>query len=60
LLASLLDCGRIDAGDFGRRLVAWYERGDLAVDGDVFDVGILATSSIRSIRLDKVLCLTIV
>ena len=39
LLASLLDCGRFDAEDFGRRVVAWFERGELAVDRDVFDVG---------------------
>ena len=40
LLASLLECGRLDVDDFGRRLVAWYERGYMAVDNRVFDVGI--------------------
>ncbi|MCB0040398.1 MAG: ADP-ribosylglycohydrolase family protein, partial [Caldilinea sp.] len=39
LLASLLECGRLDVDDFGRRLVAWYERGYMAVDNRVFDVG---------------------
>ena len=39
LLASLLECGQLDLEDFGRRLVAWYEQGYLAVDGRVFDVG---------------------
>jgi ADP-ribosylglycohydrolase len=48
LLASLLDCGRFDADDFGRRLVAWYERGALAVDGHVFDVGIQTAQAIRA------------
>lgn len=27
LLASLLDCGRLDVGDLRRRLLAWYEDG---------------------------------
>lgn len=39
LLASLLDCGRFDAEDFGARLVDWLRTGYMAVDGDVFDVG---------------------
>jgi ADP-ribosylglycohydrolase len=49
LLASLLECDRFDADDFGRRLVAWYEHGALAVDGRVFDVGIQTAQAIRSI-----------
>jgi ADP-ribosylglycohydrolase len=49
LLASLLDRGGFDAGDFGRRLVAWYERGTLAVDGHVFDVGIQTGQAIRAL-----------
>src|SRR5262245_9822014 len=49
LLASLLERGRFDADDFGRRLVAWYERGELAVDGKVFDVGIQTAQAIRAI-----------
>jgi ADP-ribosylglycohydrolase len=48
LLASLLDCGGFDADNFGRRLVAWYERGELAVDGHVFDVGIQTAQAIRA------------
>ncbi len=50
LLASLLDCGRFDAEDFGRRLVAWYEWGELAIDRDVFDVGIQTSRAIRELR----------
>jgi ADP-ribosylglycohydrolase len=49
LLASLLDRGGFDAGDFGRRLVDWYQRGALAVDGRVFDVGIQTSQAIRAI-----------
>jgi ADP-ribosyl-[dinitrogen reductase] hydrolase len=40
LLASLLDCHRLDPDDLGQRLVDWYDRGYMAVDGKVFDVGI--------------------
>lgn len=49
LLASLLDQGRFDAGDFGRRLVGWYEHGELAVDNHVFDVGIQTSQAIRAL-----------
>ncbi len=50
LLASLLACGRLDVADFGRRLVAWYDRGELAVDGKVFDVGIQTRTAINKLR----------
>lgn len=40
LLASLLEREQLDIGDFGRRMVNWFEWGYLAVDGHVFDVGI--------------------
>jgi ADP-ribosyl-[dinitrogen reductase] hydrolase len=50
LLASLLDCGKFDAEDFGRRLVAWYDEGYLAVDGRVFDIGIQTGQAIRALR----------
>jgi ADP-ribosyl-[dinitrogen reductase] hydrolase len=40
LLASLLERGRFDQADFAERLVAWYQRGYLAVDEHVFDVGV--------------------
>lgn len=49
LLASLLDCGRLDLDDLGRRFVAWYERGYLAVDDHVFDVGVQTSRAIRSL-----------
>lgn len=50
LLASLLHCGRFDAEDFGRRLVNWYEAGYMAVDGNVFDVGMQTNSAIHQLR----------
>ncbi len=40
LLASLLERGHMDQADFAERLVAWYQRGYLAVDDLVFDVGV--------------------
>jgi ADP-ribosylglycohydrolase len=48
LLASLLDRGRLDPDDLGRRLVAWYTQGAYAVDGVVFDVGIQTAEAIRA------------
>lgn len=47
LLASLLDQGRLDLPDFAKRVVAWYQSGYMAVDGNVFDVGIQTSQSIR-------------
>ncbi len=49
LLASLNYCGKLDVDDFGRRLVNWYERGYMAVDCEVFDVGIQTAQSIRNL-----------
>jgi len=50
LLASLLDCGRLDLDDFAQRLVRWYDEGYLAVDGHVFDVGITTAQAIRAVK----------
>ncbi len=50
LLASLLGCGRLNVDDFGRRLVAWYERGYMAVDNRVFDVGIQTSQAITALQ----------
>jgi ADP-ribosyl-[dinitrogen reductase] hydrolase len=46
LLASLLERGRFDLDDFAARLLRWFERGYLAVDGRVFDVGIQTQASL--------------
>src|SRR3954470_14105182 len=35
LLASLLERGRLDVDDFAARLLAWFERGEYAVDDRV-------------------------
>jgi ADP-ribosylglycohydrolase len=50
LLASLLERGALDVEDLGRRLVDWYERGYLAVDNEVFDVGIQTRTALEAIR----------
>lgn len=53
LLASLLERGRFEAEDFGQRLVAWQHEGYLAVDGDVFDVGVTTSKAITAIRCGR-------
>jgi len=40
LLASLLECGKMDLDHFAKGLVDWYDKGYMAVDGHVFDVGL--------------------
>lgn len=50
LLASLLDRGELDTTDFGQRMVAWYTRGEYAVGGHVFDVGIQTANALRAIQ----------
>jgi len=39
LLGSLQAQGRLDLDDLAARLLAWWDRGDMAVDGKVFDIG---------------------
>jgi ADP-ribosylglycohydrolase len=50
LLASLLENDRLDVDDLGRRLLAWYDEGYLAVGGKVFDVGIQTGRALRALR----------
>lgn len=50
LLASLLECQRFDAEDFGRRLLRWYDEGYLAVDHRVYDVGITTSRALGNLR----------
>lgn len=50
LLASLLHRGRLDLGDFSRRLVNWVDFGYLAVDGNVFDIGMQTARALAAIR----------
>jgi ADP-ribosylglycohydrolase len=50
LLASLLDCERLDVDDLGRRLLRWLDSGYLAVDGEVFDVGRQTYDALSALR----------
>lgn len=50
LLASLLYRKTLDPEDLGRRLWNWYDLGYMAVDGDVFDVGIQTAEALRTFR----------
>jgi ADP-ribosylglycohydrolase len=50
LLASLLERGRLDLDDLGRRLLRWYESGYMAVDGVVFDVGVQTRAAFSALR----------
>ena len=48
LTASLLACDRLDADDLARRLANWFQHGYLAVDDDVFDVGVQTSRAITA------------
>lgn len=50
LLASLLECGRLDPEDLGRRLVDWHVHGYMAVGGVVFDIGIQTAAALANLR----------
>jgi ADP-ribosylglycohydrolase len=50
LLASLLDRGRFDRDDLGKRLLDWYREGFMAVDGHVFDVGIQTSRALAALQ----------
>ena len=50
LLASLLDRGRLDLDDFAERLLMWSDRGEMAVDGRVFDVGNQTARALGKLR----------
>jgi ADP-ribosyl-[dinitrogen reductase] hydrolase len=48
LLASLVHRGGLDVDDFGSRMLDWHERGYMAVDGYVYDVGIQTARALRA------------
>jgi ADP-ribosyl-[dinitrogen reductase] hydrolase len=50
LLASLLHNDALDPEDLGRRLWNWYDLGYLAVDHQVFDVGIQTRAALETFR----------
>lgn len=50
LLASLLEYGRFSLVDFSDRLLRWLDKGYLAVDGVVFDVGVQTAEALANLR----------
>lgn len=50
LLASLLQHERLDPDDLGRRLLEWYRKGYMAVDGKVFDIGNQTVRALAAIQ----------
>lgn len=50
LLASLLDRDKFSLTDFADRLLQWLDDGYMAVDGDVFDVGIQTAEALGYLR----------
>jgi ADP-ribosylglycohydrolase len=53
LLESLLERERLDLDDLAGRLLAWRQRGHLAVDGHVFDVGITTSAALSAYRAGR-------
>lgn len=49
LLATLLQCGRVDLDDLGRRLVNWWHHAYLAVDRP-FDIGNQTSDALRALE----------
>jgi ADP-ribosyl-[dinitrogen reductase] hydrolase len=50
LLASLQECGRLELADLGKRLLRWSSGGYLAVDGNVFDIGIQTSRALHQLQ----------
>lgn len=50
LLDSLVTCGSFVLKDFSDRLLAWYQDGEWAVDGVVFDVGVQTGEALNAYR----------
>jgi ADP-ribosyl-[dinitrogen reductase] hydrolase len=50
LLNTLLECGKFDVEHFAKGLTNWYETGFMAVDGQVFDVGIQTSNAISELK----------
>lgn len=50
LLHSLLECDALDLNDFSKKLVAWYDKGFMAVDNRVFDVGVQTGQALANLK----------
>lgn len=49
LLASLVERGKFSLTDFADRLVQWMREGYMAVDGDVFDIGVQTAEALHNL-----------
>lgn len=50
LLKSMLECGGFHGQDFANRLVRWHDKGYMAVNGYVFDIGNQTSVSIKRLQ----------
>lgn len=50
LLESLIHCGRYHAYDFSQRLLRWHDKGHMAVDNYVFDIGNQTSESVMRLK----------
>jgi ADP-ribosyl-[dinitrogen reductase] hydrolase len=50
LLISLLECGKLCLPDLASKLLRWLDDGYMAVDDDVFDVGIQTSQALDRLR----------
>jgi ADP-ribosyl-[dinitrogen reductase] hydrolase len=50
LLASLVECRRFSLIDLADRLLRWLDDGYMAVDGEIFDVGIQTANALTRLR----------
>jgi ADP-ribosyl-[dinitrogen reductase] hydrolase len=50
LLISLLECGKLSLADLSSKLLRWLDDGYMAVDDDVFDVGIQTSQALDRLR----------
>ncbi|WP_434661527.1 ADP-ribosylglycohydrolase family protein [Paraburkholderia sp. A3BS-1L] len=49
LLASLIERDKFSLPDFAERLVRWMRKGYMAVDGDVFDIGVQTAEALHNL-----------
>ncbi|HVK39074.1 MAG TPA: ADP-ribosylglycohydrolase family protein [Candidatus Kapabacteria bacterium] len=49
LLASLLECDRLDLDDLARRLLAWRDHGAMTPDDRMFDIGVQTSAALSAL-----------
>ena len=53
MLASLMECRNFNINNLAKKLLAWYEKGYMAVNQKVFDVGVQTSRSLREYSKTK-------